>query len=245
MVRLKDIAALAHVSVMTVSKSLHDAPDISAGTKARIRLLAEQMGYVPNSMAQSLRSRTTRLYGLVVSAVTNPLYSRLVLALEERLHEQACDLLVAHNLKQIEREEQIIRRFLTRRVDGLFISPVYRLAPQSAVYEELVRRGTKVIVLGHPVPFTQAFAHVTTDDQQASYLATRHLLDLGHRRIAFLAGPNSTPWAQERLEGYRRALREAQVEWDDRLVYAAGSRIEDGEKAAAQLLAEAVLKNWV
>jgi LacI family transcriptional regulator len=67
---------------------------------------------------------------------------------------------------------------------------------------------------------------------------TRHLLELGHRQIAFLSGPVGSPWAQERLEGYRRALREAQIEQDDRLVFNAGSTMEEGEKAALQMLNE-------
>ena len=78
MIRLKDIAARAGVSTMTVSKVLRDAPDISAATKARVRALAEQMGYVPDAMAQSLRRRSTKQLGLVISAMTNPVFARVV-----------------------------------------------------------------------------------------------------------------------------------------------------------------------
>src|SRR6202008_78540 len=87
MVRLKDIAQLAHVSVMTVSKALRDEPDVSAATKAKIKLLAQQLGYVPDSSAQGLRTRTTKLFGLVTPAPTNPIYARIVCAIEERAHE--------------------------------------------------------------------------------------------------------------------------------------------------------------
>jgi LacI family transcriptional regulator len=79
---------------------------------------------------------------------------------------------------------------------------------------------------------------VETDDVTGSYLVTRHLLELGHTRIAFLCGPSGAPWALERLEGYRRALREAQIELDDKLVFNAGTWIEEGEKAALQALNE-------
>jgi LacI family transcriptional regulator len=81
---------------------------------------------------------------------------------------------------------------------------------------------------------------VETDDVTGSYLVTRHLLENGHKRIAFLSGSNAAPWAQERLEGYRRALREAQIEPDDRLIFSAGASIEEGEKAALQALNESV-----
>src|SRR4051794_3219755 len=117
MVRLKDIAQHAGVSVMTVSKALRDAPDISGATKTRIKGLAQQMGYVPDSMAQGLRNRTTRLLGLVLSTVANPIFARTVSAIEERAHELGYDLILAHTLNLVEREEACIRRLLSRRVD--------------------------------------------------------------------------------------------------------------------------------
>jgi len=239
MVRLKDIAAQAGVSVMTVSKALRGAPDISAKTKTRIKLLAQQMGYVPDSMAQGLRSRTTKLLGLVLSTVTNPIFERTISAIEEGAHEWGYDLILAHTLNIPEREDACIRRLLSRRVDGLFIAPVYRLAPAAPIYEELLQRQTPTVILGHRAPFCAQFHNVETDDVTGSYLITRHLLELGHKRIAFLCGPSAAPWAQERLEGYRRALREAQIEPDDRLTFTAGTWIEEGEKAALQALNEA------
>ncbi len=87
-------------------------------------------------------------------------------------------------------------------------------------------------------PFCSQFLSVASDDEPASYEATRHLLQLGHRRIAFLAGPLAAPWAHERLAGHRRALREANLEPDDRSLFPAGSTIDDGAKAAVQLLPE-------
>jgi LacI family transcriptional regulator len=238
MVRLKDIAARAGVSVMTVSKALRGAADISADTKTRIKLLAQQMGYVPDSMAQGLRSHTTKLLGLVLSTVTNPIFARMISAIEEGAHEWGYDLILAHTLNVPEREDACIRRLLSRRVDGLFIAPVYRLAPTAAIYEELAQRQTPTVILGHRAPFCAQFHNVETDDLTASYLLTRHLLELGHKRIAFLCGPSVSPWAHERLEGFRRAMREAQIEPDDRLIFTAGTSIEEGEKAAMQMLNE-------
>lgn len=238
MVRLKDIALQAGVSVMTVSKVMRDADDISVATKARIRQMAEQMGYMPNGMARGLRTRTTNLFGLVISAATNPIYARVVMAIEEHAHEMGYELITAHSLNLLEREEAVIKRMLARRIDGLFVAPVYRLDPKAGIYDELTRREVPTVLLGHRAPFCQKFANVETDDVNASSALTRHLLECGHRRIAFFAGPAVSPTAQERLEGYRKALREAQVEIDDKLVFNAGSTIEEGEKAALQMLNE-------
>jgi DNA-binding LacI/PurR family transcriptional regulator len=223
---------------MTVSKALRGAGDISAATKARLKLLAQQMGYVPDSMAQGLRSRTSKLFGLVLSTVTNPIFTRTISAIEEGAHEWGYDLILAHTLNIPEREEACIRRLLSRRVDGLFIAPVYRLAPTAPIYEELFQRQIPTVILGHRAPFCAKFHNVETDDITGSYLIARHLLELGHKRIAFLSGSSAAPWALERLEGYRRALREAQIEPDDRLIFSAGATIEEGEKAALQALNE-------
>jgi len=238
MVRLKDIANRAGVSVMTVSKAMRDAPDISANTKVRVRQLAEQMGYTPDSVAQGLRYKRTKLFGLVIPAATNPVYARIVMAIEDQSHESGYDILMGHSLNIVEREEIVIRRLLSRRVDGLFLAPVYRMEPTAPIYDELLRRNVPTVLLGHRAPFCAKFVNVETDDISASFMATKHLLGLGHRRIAFFTGPPSTPSSQERLEGYRRALREENVQWDDRLIFTAGSTIEEGEKAALQLLDE-------
>src|SRR5207248_4746152 len=238
MVRLKDIAARAGVSLMTVSKALRDAHDVSATTKTRIKLLAQQLGYVPDSSAQGLRTRTTKLFGVAVSSLTNPIVSRVVLAIEERAYELGYDVLLAHSLNIPEREEACVRRFLSRRVDGLFIAPVYRIATEARIYQELAARRVPTILLGHSAPFCSQFISVASDDLLGSSAATQHLLKLGHKRIVFLSGPLAAPWSLERFEGYRRALREAGLDVDEKLVFQAGRGIDDGRKAALQMINE-------
>jgi LacI family transcriptional regulator, repressor for deo operon, udp, cdd, tsx, nupC, and nupG len=238
MVRLKDIAERAGVSVMTVSKALRDEPDVSVTTKARLKLLAQQMGYVPDCTAQGLRNRTTKLFGLIIPSLVNPIFSRMILALQERTFELGYDLLLAHTLYEPEREESCIRRFLSRRVDGLFLSPVYRLADAAPIYGELMARKVPTVLLGHTAAFCAQFVNVETDDLAAAGAVTRHLLDLGHKRIVFLAGPPGTPWSQERFEGYRQTLREAGLDVEEKLVFQAGRTIEDGARAAKQMISE-------
>ena len=238
MMRLKEIAAVAGVSVMTVSKALRGKSDIAVGTRERIRVLAQQMGYVPDAAARGMRSRQTMLLGLVIPATTDPVFARMMLAIEERAHELGYDLLLAHSLGTVAREEAAIRRLLARKVDGLFISPVYRMDPGSAVYDEIHQRKLPVVILGHRAPFCRDFVSVETDDLGASAAITRYLLSLGHKRIAFFTGPSAAPWAQERYEGYRRALREAGLPMEDSLIYRAGSTIEEGVSATLKFLQE-------
>jgi LacI family transcriptional regulator len=238
MVRLKDIAQRLDVSVMTVSKALRDATDVSAATKSRIKALAQQMGYTPDSSAQGLRTKTTKLFGLLIPSSTNPIFARMVFAIEERAHELGYDILLAHSLNKPEREEACLRRLLGRRVDGLFISPVYRFEAEARIYREIVARKIPTVLLGPPAAFCKTFPSIEIEEMLSSYNATQFLLKLGHRRIAYLTGPPVAPWAHERFEGYRRALREAGLDVDDKLVFQAGSTIEDGTKAALQMLNE-------
>lgn len=226
------------LSVMTISKALRDEPDVSAETKAKIKALAQQLGYVPDSSAQGLRTKTSRLFGLVIPATTNPVYARMVYAIEERAFDLGYDVLFAQTLNQPEREETCLRHLLSRRVDGLFITPVYRFEAEARIYQEIAARKIPAVLLGPPAPFCRHFPSIEIEETAASLSITRHLLELGHRKIAYLTGPPAAPWSHERFEGYRRAYREAGLEVDDKLVFAAGSTLEDGTKAALQLLNE-------
>lgn len=237
-VRLKDIAERAGVSMMTVSKALRDAHDISPSTKTQIKLLAQQMGYVPNSLARSLRSRRTRLLGLVLSNVANPIHTRLAMAIEERAHEMGYELIMAQTQNIPEREDSCILRLLTRRVDGLLIAPTSRAEHVARSYADLESDGTPTVIIGSTAPFCSRFVNVECDELMASARLTQHLFELGHRRIAFLAGPPLTTWAGNRLEGFRRAFSESNEILDDSCVFDAGIDIEDGVRAAGQFIQE-------
>ncbi len=239
MVRLIDIAERVGVSVMTVSKALRDDQlDVAPATRARIKAAAKEMGYLPDPAAQSLRNGSTKLFGLVIPTTTNPVFARMLFAIEEQAHALGYDLLLCHTHNMVEREEICIRRLLARRVDGIFISPVYRMGNDARIYRELHASKTPVVLLGSPAAFCSQFVSVQPQEVNASYAATRHLLELGHKRIAYFTGPLPAIWAQERYEGFRRAHSEAGLDVDDALVFHAGSTIEDGAKAALQFADE-------
>ena len=130
----------------------------------------------------------------------------------------------------------MLRRLLSRRVDGLLITPVYRFEAEVRIYQEIIARKIPTVLLGPPAPFCKIFPAIEIDELTASYHAAKHLVELGHKKIAYFTGPPAAPWAHERFEGYRRALREANLELNDKLVFQSGSTIEDGTKAALQML---------
>ena len=238
MIRLKDIAREAGVSVMTVSKALRDAPDIAAKTKLRIGDLAKRMGYTPNLGARSLRSQETKLLGLVIPATTDPIFARIVMAIEQRALEHGYELILHHSWNQPEREETILQNLISRRVDGIFLSPVYRVELEVDAYRELRQRSIPTVIMGPLAEFCADFVNVQTLGNESAFGMTQHLIDLGHKRIAFFAGPRFSSRAVSRQEGYRRALRENGIEEDPALVFNAGSTIAEGAKAAEHFLEE-------
>jgi DNA-binding LacI/PurR family transcriptional regulator len=162
----------------------------------------------------------------------------MVFAIEERAYELGYDVLLAQTMNQPEREEACLRRLLSRRVDGLFLTPVYRFEAEARIYQEIVNRKIPTVLLGPPAPFCKNFISMEIEEVVASFNVTRHLIELGHKKIAYFTGPTAAPWAHERFEGYRRAHREAGLEVDDKLVFAAGNTLESGAKAALEMLNE-------
>lgn len=238
MIRLKDIAREAGVSVMTVSKALRNAPDIAAKTKLHINKLAEHMGYTPNLGARSLRNQKTKLLGLIIPATTDPIFARIVMAIEQCALEHGYELILHHSWNQIEREETIIQNLISRRVDGIFLSPVYRVETEVAVYRELKQRSIPTVIMGPLAEFCSDFINVQTLGNESAFNMTQHLIDLGHKRIAFFSGPQFSSRAASRKEGYLRALRENGIDNDPSLFFNGGSTITEGSNAALHFLEE-------
>jgi LacI family transcriptional regulator len=237
MVQLKHIAERAGVSLMTASKALRDKPDVAPGTKAKIKHIADQMGYVPDRCGQYLRGRRTYLIGICAPTATDPTVTPTIAGIHEFVYGLAYDLMLTTTQNSAEREEAAINRMIGRQVEGLFIIPTYRLPPEAPAYRRLTESQIPTIVIGQTAQFCHGFVNVQGDDLAASQTVTRHLIALGHKRIAFLTGLLSEPWAEERLEGYRRGLREVGLDVDDRLVFHAGRTIEDGARAASEMIA--------
>ncbi len=223
---------------MTVSKVMRDAPDISKATKARVRALADEMGYVPNTAARGLRSRSSKLLGLLIPTTTNPIYARMILAIESRAQELGYDLLIGHTLNDPGREEYHIRRFIARRIDGLLINPVYRLQEEAPIYRELKRHSIPTVLLSHPDSFCEDFPYVAVDDFSAGHKSASHLIELGHTKIGFIAGPTLSPGARERAEGFRKAMNEHRLPIDDRWMFQAGNTVEEGRNVGLEISGE-------
>jgi LacI family transcriptional regulator len=235
-VTIRDIARQTGVSVNTVSRALTGKYDISAKTKARVLAAAKRLGYTPNLMARSLVQGRTRTLGLLVTDCTHPFYATLIREVEKVAAGSGYALLLATSNEDVVKEAAGIRLLTERRVDGLLLSPVSVEAPH-------IRRGLSrarlpsVLLARRPTAYKGAF--VGTDNVEAAKLAVRHLIELGHRRIAHVTRSDPVASAVERLEGYRQEIERAGFGYEAPLVLEAPQTVEGGRTAAGQILQQA------
>ncbi len=241
MATLKEIATSLNLSIMAVSKALRDAPDISATTKARVQAEARRLNYVPNRAAQNLRLRRSGLIGVIVPQINHTYYSHLVWGIERQAEALGFQIILGSSLDQAENELREVQKLIARQVEALLLVPAVRWQHRLATLE-LVRASKIPIVLLDAYPAgAEKFPNVSwviSDDHRGGQLATEHLLDLGHREILFLAGPNGSSSSAGRFSGYQRALAAAGVPYSDTRVYLADKDIASGQKAMAQALSE-------
>jgi DNA-binding LacI/PurR family transcriptional regulator len=238
---LKEMAGTLNLSIMAVSKALRDAPDISVGTKARVQAEARRRNYIPNRAAQNLRLRRSGLLGIVVPQINHTYYSQLVWGVERQAEAMGLQVLLGHSLDRAENEMREVQKLISRQVEVLLLVPAVRWQHRLATLE-LVRASRIPTVLLDAYPAgAEKFSNVSwvvCDDQRGGQLATEHLLELGHREILFLAGPNGSSSSAGRFIGYQRALAAAGVPYTDARVYLADKDIGSGRQAMSQALSE-------
>lgn len=229
---IADVAQAAGVSKSTVSRALNrEHRFFRSPSAARIREIAEQIGYEPNPSAANLRRQQTKTIGVLVPRLTDTVMAMLYEEIAAACVRRGYHALVAtsHDDPELERENGSM--LLGRRVDGLILTTA---RTDGGFCEDLLARGVAHVLAVRT--FGDSVAAVG-DDRLGGYLATRHLLDLGHRRIGLVAGPGYASSALGRRAGYEDALREAGVAVDPALIYPSSFSMESGEDAGKLVLA--------
>jgi LacI family transcriptional regulator/LacI family repressor for deo operon, udp, cdd, tsx, nupC, and nupG len=209
-VTIKDIAKAAGVSHTTVSRALNGNPAISAETTTRIRNLAQQMGYTPSAVAQSLLSQQTWTIGMVITTIADPFVAQVVQGVEQVA--QAADYSVfltsSHNNPQ--QELAVVETLQRRRVDAIIVTS----SRVGSLYSSQLDQIQVPIVLINNQEEGEYLRSVAVDDEQGAQLAVEHLIALGHRRIGYI-GTNNRPGSnRRRIAGYKAALRAAGIDFD-------------------------------
>jgi LacI family transcriptional regulator len=233
-ITLKDLAARAGVHPSTVSRVVNNDPvlRVSAQTRARIEALLEETDYRPDVVARSLRLRQTFVLAMIIPDITNPLFANIFMGIEETAGEQGYGVLLANTDGSAERERYHLKSLQARRVDGLVLASVSLRDPSVRWLRE---QGIKYVLVNRYSGESDPF--VGTDDVAGGTMATRHLVQLGHRRIAHLAGSMGVSTAVQRRRGYLGALEEAGIAPDRSLVVESGYLEATGRRAMERLLA--------
>ncbi|MBV9382347.1 MAG: LacI family DNA-binding transcriptional regulator [Streptosporangiaceae bacterium] len=232
---MRDVAALAGVGVMTVSRVVNGRGGVGPERAARVRQAIEKLNYRHNVTARHLRltGQSTATIGVLLEDVANPFAAELLRAVENVMSKQGCLVLCASSDRDAAREKALLSAFCARRVDGLIIVPS---GPDHRYLLPEVRRGTQVVFADRPATTVAADA-VVSDNLGGARLAVTHLLAGGHTRIGFLSDLRQIYTAAERYRGYTEALGAAGIEPDERLIrrdiHSAGS----AERATLELLA--------
>ncbi|MDQ0644184.1 LacI family DNA-binding transcriptional regulator [Microbacterium murale] len=203
-VSVREVAAAAGVSVGTVSNVLNRRDKVAADTVERVLAVIEDLGFVRNDAARQLRAGRSRSIGLVVPDAGNPFFADVARGAEERAEEERLSLLLGNSDEDPSREDRYLDLFREQRVNGLLISPASDLIDK---LERVQSAGIPVVLVDHELPGS-TFCSVSVDDVEGGYVAVRHLIDIGRRRIAFVGGPSSTVQVANRLRGARRAVEE-------------------------------------
>ena len=230
---IKDIARLASVSHATVSRALRRSPLVRPATAERIRNIAEQCGYRASAAARSLVTSRTRTIGIVVTSISDPFAAEVVAGIEDAANTCDYSVILANSNALPEREMKVVTAFEERRVDGIIVTS----SRVGAVYLERLSQAEVPIVLlnnQHPSEFVHS---VMIDNVAASYEATRHLIALGHRRIAYIGDRYGCQSDTERFGGYRSAMDGGYLPFDPGYVVHGDGKPEGGEQAMAALLA--------
>lgn len=232
-VRLKDIARDLGVSVITVSKALRGTSDIGEETRQRVLKRMSELNYRPNMMARGLSSGKSFSIGLVVPDLLHPFFAEFAKSLSGVLRRNNFGLILTSSEEDPALEQQEIRTVLARGVDALLIASCQ---PTLRGFYGIEDQRTPFVLIDRNFPQLQA-NFVGTDDYRAGMLATGHLLDVGKRRIAHIAGPELAT-GHDRLLGYKTALAQQGITVPDSYIVA-NSRVEEmGEQAGYQCMRE-------
>lgn len=232
-VSIKDLARLVGVSHSTVSRALRASPVVNAETAGRIREVAEQQGYRASLIGRSLVMRRSMALGCVATDIADPFVAGVVYGIEEVANQQGYAVFLASSHADPQRELDVVRSFHERRVDGVIV-PASRVG--SLYLPHLAELQIPIVLINNQHPGSYTYS-VSIDNVSAARRITRHLLKLGHRRIAYIGDRSGSQSDTDRLGGYRTELRKAGVPVHSELIMHADATPEGGRAVMQRLLA--------
>src|SRR5882757_2403493 len=229
---IREIAKRAKVSTATVSRAIKRVPTVNLALPKRVWSVSEELGYYPNTQARALVSGRSRIFGLIISEITNPFFPEIVQVFETIAVQHRYEILLTSTGNDPKRMENAVRRMIERRVEGVAIMT---FGMEELLLEDLKLRNVPMVFVdvGPPRPNV---SNIRIDYLHGIRQAVQHLAALRHEKIAFIAGPLRLPSAVARRDAFAHSMREIGLEVDKRLVIEGTHTIEGGMAALTQLL---------
>lgn len=228
-----DVARLAGVSTATVSYVVNNGPrPVSSEARAKVVQAIQQLGYRPNSVARNLRRQRTSILGVVLPDTQNPYFAQVTRGIERVAFQCGYFVIQFHSDNSLERELQFVDLLSMERAAGAIWIPT---TGSHEPIERLANYKIPVVVLDRQVPDVD-IPTVVAANFHGGYLATNHLIELGHTCIGYIGRPNDLSHSQPRFDGYCATLKEHGLTVDPTLVIRGGFRMEDGRLAALELI---------
>lgn len=245
-VTVYDIAKEANVSVATVSRVLNNTAPVKATTRERIQNLINKYQFQPNALARSLIKKATGMIGIILPDITNPFFPEVLAGLEQEARKQGytyflCDTGSSNQdiKEQYKRESQYLNILMEKQVDGIILIggriDLHKCGREMAKEVAEVNKRVPVVLINGNLPGAD-FHRVVIDETTSGMLATKHLIELGHRDIAFIGGYSQMSNTVKRLQGFRKAMAEGGLAMrEDRIVHG-GFSVKWGKETAGELL---------
>ena len=232
---IREIAKRANVSTATVSRTINRVPTVDPQLAKRVWKVVEELGYYPNTQARALVSGRTRIFGLIVSDMTNPFFPEIVQSFEDIAVEHGYEILLTSTVHDPKRMEGSVRRMIERRVEGVAI---LTFGMEESLLEGLRFRKVPLVFIdvGPPLPHV---CNIRIDYQRGIRQAVQHLAALKHERIAFIAGPPHLPSAVTRKAAFESSLREIGMRVDPEFTLLGDHTMEGGMRAYDELAKKA------
>jgi LacI family transcriptional regulator len=230
---IRDVAERAGVSTMTVSRVINKSGYISQETRERVDAAIAELGYVPNTLARSLRFKQTKTLACVLTDITNPFFTTIARGVGDAASAQGFNVIFCNTDESESEQAEQLTALVQKRVDGVLLVPAASSEDAVAFLRE---QHVPVVILDRRVPDCSVDS-VRCDSEEGAYELVRLLLTLGHRHIAALSGPAMVSTAQDRVAGYCRALAEAGVAMQQDLINFGSFTQAGGHQAARQMLA--------
>jgi LacI family transcriptional regulator len=214
MATIREVAESAGVSYATVSHVINNTRFVTKETRERVLAAMTALNYRPNALARSLRRGKTNTIGLVLPDSANPFFAEISRSIEDEAFKRGYSVFLCNTELDTQRELFYVDVLSNKQVDGIIFVAA---GDQPDSLDYLLRENMPVVLIDRNLPNVQVDV-VLTDHQLGGYLATKHLIELGHQRIACIAGPSSITPSAERITGYQKALEEAGLPCDEKLI---------------------------